>query len=76
MDRGDISAIGSTIRTDTDRKEKLMNYYDSLRSYLDQRARYNRTVREIRSMPNDIALDLDIDRSKARTIARNAVYGA
>jgi uncharacterized protein YjiS (DUF1127 family) len=47
-----------------------------LRTALDKRAAYTRTVSEIRSMPLDVALDLDIDRSDAHRIASRAVYGS
>jgi hypothetical protein len=39
------------------------------------RAAYRRTLAELRSMPLDVALDLDIDRSHAAQIAHRAVYG-
>lgn len=42
---------------------------------MKKRARYERTLRELRSMPLDVALDLDINRRDAEKIARNAVYG-
>jgi len=43
---------------------------------LKKRAAYRRTVRALRSMPLDTALDLDIYRGDAKDIARRAVYGA
>ncbi len=39
------------------------------------RAAYRRTLSELRRMPLDVALDLDIDKSNAATIAHRAVYG-
>jgi hypothetical protein len=39
------------------------------------RAAYRRTLSELRSMPIDVALDLDIDRANAARIAHKAVYG-
>jgi hypothetical protein len=47
----------------------------SLRDRLEKRAAYNRTVHEIRMMPLDVALDLDIYRGDAEKIAYNAIYG-
>ena len=41
----------------------------------EKRARYRRTVAELKSMPLDVALDLDIHRGDAERIARAAVYG-
>ncbi len=40
-----------------------------------RRARYNRTVAEIRQMPLDVALDLNIYPGDAEKIASKAVYG-
>lgn len=42
---------------------------------LQKRREYNRTVRELRRLPLDIALDLDIYPGDAEKIARRAVYG-
>jgi hypothetical protein len=47
----------------------------SLRNRLEKRAAYHRTVREIRSMPLDVALDLNIYQGDAERIATEAVYG-
>jgi uncharacterized protein YjiS (DUF1127 family) len=47
----------------------------TLKTRLDQRARYNRTLRELRRMSLDTALDLDIYRGDLRRIASEAVYG-
>lgn len=43
---------------------------------LKKRAMYRRTVREIQSMPLNVALDLGIYRGDAEEIAHRAVYGA
>ncbi len=48
--------------------EKLLNQ-------IRARAAYRRTVSEIARMPLDVALDLDLDRTDAPLIARQAVYG-
>ncbi len=46
-----------------------------IREIAQRRARYARTVAELRSMPLDVALDLDLDRAEARRLATRAVYG-
>ena len=48
-----------------------MNFMDELK----KRAAYHQTVRELRRMPLDTALDLDIYQGDAKAIARRAVYG-
>ena len=53
-----------------------MPFFSTLTDALSRRAAYRRTERELRSMPLDVALDLDIDRTASRRIARRAVYGA
>jgi hypothetical protein len=53
----------------------MAHFMSSLRDRLQKRAAYNRTVREIRSMPRDVALDLDIYPGDAEIIAQRAVYG-
>ncbi len=40
------------------------------------RRAYRRTVSELRSLPLDTALDLDINRDDVEAIARRATYGA
>ncbi len=52
-----------------------MKLITTLRQAAAKRAAYGRTLRALRAMPLDVALDLDIDRSNASTIARHAVYG-
>jgi len=47
----------------------------SVRDRLQKRAAYNRTVQEIRMMPLDVALDLDIYPGDAEQIAYKAIYG-
>ncbi|MBU2962190.1 hypothetical protein KO516_15490 [Citreicella sp. C3M06] len=47
----------------------------TLGSRLERRVKYLRTLRELRSMPLDVALDLDINPGDARRIAALAVYG-
>ena len=53
----------------------MTHLYDSLKTRLERRAQYRRTLRELRSMPLDVALDLDIDKGDAQRIATRAVYG-
>ncbi len=50
----------------------LNRMQDNLRA----RRAYNRTVAEIRGLPLDTALDLDLYPGDAKSIARRAVYGA
>ncbi len=52
-------------------KPLLSRLHDAIRT----RTVYRRTVREIRRLPVDIALDLDLFPGDAETIARRAVYG-
>ena len=52
-----------------------MSIYTTLKTAARKRAAYNRTVREIESMPLDVALDLGIYRGDAHRIAMEAVYG-
>lgn len=53
-----------------------MTLISNLRTRVERRAAYNRTLRALRAMPLDTALDLDIDTAHADRIARQAVYGA
>lgn len=52
-----------------------MDFVTRIETALRDRRAYSRTVRALRAMPLDVALDLDIDRGDARAIARRAVYG-
>jgi len=47
-----------------------------IRRTAERRARYARTVNELRAMPLDVALDLDLYKPDAERLARDAVYGA
>ena len=49
-------------------------FIQTLRSAAHRRATYRRTVRELRAMPRDVAIDLDMDPAEADRIARRAVY--
>ena len=49
--------------------------FSTLRETLEKRARYQRTVAELRAMPWEVAHDLDLDKMQADRIARQAVYG-
>ena len=53
----------------------MAHLMSSLRDRLEKRAAYNRTVREIRDMPLDVALDLNIYPGDAELIAQKAIYG-
>jgi uncharacterized protein YjiS (DUF1127 family) len=48
---------------------------NDLKTAARKRAAYARTVREIRDMPLNVALDLGIFREDARALAYKAVYG-
>lgn len=47
----------------------------SFMAELQKRRQYNRTVRELRRLPLDLALDLDIYPGDAEKLAKRAVYG-
>ncbi len=49
-----------------------MNFMEELKKH----AAYHRTVRELRRMPLDTALDLDIYPGDAKQIAHRAVFGS
>lgn len=49
-----------------------MNFLDDLK----KRRAYNRTLNELRRLPLDVALDLDIYPGDAEKLARRAVYGS
>ena len=49
--------------------------YQSFKSALQNRIAYRRTVRELRALPLDIALYLNIHRDDAERIASTVVYG-
>lgn len=48
-----------------------MNFIDELK----KRRAYKRTIQELRRLPLDVALDLDIYPGDAEKLARRAVYG-
>ena len=48
-----------------------MNFLEDLK----KRRAYHRTLNELRHLPLDVALDLDINPRDAAKIARRAVYG-
>ncbi len=52
-----------------------MKLIASLRRTAEKRAAYARTLRELRAMPLETALDNDLDIANAAGIARKAVYG-
>lgn len=52
-----------------------MNLFSSIREALQKRAAYIRTRNEIRDMPLEIALDLNIYPGDADALAREAIYG-
>ncbi|SES17366.1 hypothetical protein SAMN04490244_106288 [Tranquillimonas rosea] len=52
-----------------------MSMIDRLQTGFQKRRQFNRTRRELRAMPLDVALDLDMAREDADLMARQAVYG-
>lgn len=52
----------------------MMALFSNIRTRLEKRRAYQRTVAEIKAMPLDVALDLDIYREDAPRIAASAVY--
>ncbi|MFQ6548273.1 hypothetical protein AADZ90_009965 [Aestuariibius sp. 2305UL40-4] len=52
-----------------------MTILETIKDQARKRAAYRRTVAEIRALPLDVALDLDIYRGDAERIAKKAVYG-
>ena len=53
-----------------------MTIFTEFRSAMRKRAAYKRTVEELRAMPLEVAIDLDIYQPEAAKLARRAVYGA
>jgi uncharacterized protein YjiS (DUF1127 family) len=53
----------------------MTTLYNQIRETLKKRAAYQRTVHELKAMPLDVALDLEIHREDAEKIAAEAVYG-
>ena len=49
--------------------------FSTLRETIEKRAQHRLTVRELRALPIDVALDLDIYQGDAEEIAARAVYG-
>ena len=54
---------------------RMADMMKNIRVAADKRRRFNTIRDEIRRMPLDVALDLDIHREDADRIARAAVYG-
>ena len=53
----------------------MTHLFSTLRDTIEKRARYRHTVAELRALPLDVALDLDIYPGDAERIAAQAVYG-
>ena len=53
-----------------------MTLIDRIRATIHKRAVYTRTRDELRKLPLDVALDLDIYPADAERIAYDRVYGA
>ena len=54
----------------------MMALLTTLKSRIEKRRAYQRTVDEIKALPLNVALDLDIYPGDAERIASRAVYGA
>jgi len=53
----------------------MTDFVTRIRTAARKRAEYNRTMAELRSMPLDTMIDLDIAPNEFDRIARQAVYG-
>lgn len=53
-----------------------MTFFETLADRARKRATYRKTVAELKALPTDTALDLDIYKGDAEKIAYRAVYGA
>ena len=53
----------------------MIALFAELKTRMEKRRAYNRTVSEIKAMPLDVALDLDLYRGDAERIASQVVYG-
>ena len=53
----------------------MTNLISTLKDRVHKRVAYQRTVAELRALPLDVALDLDLHREDAERIAAKAVYG-
>jgi uncharacterized protein YjiS (DUF1127 family) len=61
-------------RNTPDQRTHIMKFLFDLQSRVARHAEYRRTVKELRSLPLDVALDLDIYPGDAKRIAAQAVY--
>jgi len=52
-----------------------MTILNAFSTAVNKRVRYRRTVAELKSLPLDTALDLNIHKEDAKKIASQAVYG-
>ncbi|MEM1237741.1 MAG: hypothetical protein AAGI10_12270 [Pseudomonadota bacterium] len=52
-----------------------MSFFSEIKSRIEKRRAYSRTVSELRAMSLDVALDLDLYQGDAEQIAARAVYG-
>ena len=52
-----------------------MTFFNELQTRIARRRAYLRTVAEIRALPLDVALDLNLYAGDAEKIASKAVYG-
>lgn len=52
-----------------------MTVLNSVRTAVEKRVAYNRLKRELRNMPQEVAIDLGMFREDAAKIASKAIYG-
>ncbi|GAA3871983.1 hypothetical protein [Celeribacter arenosi] len=52
-----------------------MSYFAKIKSAAQKRAAYRRTLAEIEALPTRVKADLDLDGTRASSMARQAVYG-
>jgi hypothetical protein len=63
------------VRSSRTKGMEMNKLFTRMQDAVRARAAYRRTLTELRQMPLDVALDLDIDRTNAARIAHRAVYG-
>jgi hypothetical protein len=67
--------IGHASSVHTPQEQTMTYLLTNLQQGLQKRAAYHRTLAELRRMPLDVAIDLDIDPMQAPKLAAQAVYG-
>nr|WP_319246566.1 hypothetical protein [uncultured Celeribacter sp.] len=52
-----------------------MKVFASLKNAAQKRAAYRRTLAELDALPQKVKADLNMDYDRARSVARQAIYG-